>query len=291
MKDIQTNQSEKFTIRRGILGWCLVPQDHGNCPLLIDLCDGEKGGNLMPLSDYPTLQDALLCIRDVAKDKGLAVLVCGKKQSPTVVLRRKKGDPHEREPAFPEQRIDLKWCVFGEHRETWQECGFGSTLEAIEHLKPCQWLKVLSSPGKECRSASVVVIRTGDRSWRVNGVITEMWDDVGELADTLGILLVEGLMPSDGDVPDDEDGKAIFLAGYNQRHGTAYKAVMEENSFRSAVSFSGSTGEPGVDLEFARKVQGSVDRLIKVLSDLEDKLLNLSEERWNDLKPECNDAA
>lgn len=288
---------EKFFLRKSIANWVFIPQERQACPLLMRLCAGEPGGALLSRADYPERADVLALIREVARGKGLVAVACGNLRDgiTTVVLRTKAERKAARAatPAFETQEIDLKWCLFAQDRSSWLECGAGDTLRALESLRVGQWLELRSAPRKEIRSASVSVTRTGERAWHVQGVLTEEWDDIPELADTLGVLLCEQLTEQDGPLVCDERGEGdegpsayrTFLAAYNARHGTAFKAVMDESTFRSAVSFSAMACAPGVDLEVSRRVRGDVDRLISALSALEDELLAYAKERWADLEP------
>lgn len=294
---------EKFFLRKSIANWVFTPQERQACPLLMRLCAGEPGGALLSRADYPERAGVLALIREVARDQGLVAVACGNLRdgTTTVVLRTKAERKAARAatPAFETQEIDLKWCLFAQDRSSWLECGAGDTLQALESLRVGQRLELRSAPRKEIRSASVSVTRTGERAWHVQGVLTEEWDDIPELADTLGVLLCEQLTAQDGPLVCDERGEGdegdegdegpsahrTFLAAYNVRHGTAFKAVMDESTFRSAVSFSAMACAPGVDLEVSRRVRGDVDRLISALSALEDELLACAKDRWADLEP------
>lgn len=287
-------------LRKSIANWVLIPQDRHACPLLQRLCAGEPGGPLLSRQDHPDRAGVLALIREVARDQGLVAVACGnlREGTTTVILRPRAVRKATRAatPAFETQEIDLKWCLFAQDRSSWLECGAGDTLQNLESLCVGQWLELRSAPRKEIRSASVSVTRTGERAWHVQGVLTEEWDDIPELADTLGVLLCEQIAAQDGPLVCDERDEGdegdeglsthrTFLAAYNSRHGTAFKAVMDESTFRSAVSFSAMACAPGVDLEVSRRVRGDVDRLICALSALEDELLACAKERWTDLEP------
>lgn len=286
MKDVTRHETESFVLRRG-LKWVLIPQDRANCPLLTELCGDAPSKVSVSWEDWPTLEDAVRNVRETAAGLGMSATICGDfRRQPTIILRRRATAPSK--PAAPDQRINLKWCVFGEHRETWVDYGHAHVLELIEQLEPGQWLRVLSSPSKEGRTGDVVIRRTGKLSWVLSGVIADPWDDATDLADTYKVLLMEQLAAQDGPVPDDEDEQQAFLAAYNARMGTRYKRVMTERYWRSILPISAYAGEPGVELEFDRRVRGDVDRVIKVLSDLEGQVLEMSkrEERWLSEKDE-----
>lgn len=271
MKDVNRHNTESFVLRKGLL-WALIPKDKDHCPLLTQLCGDDPAKTQVTWEDWPSLEVALSNIRETALGLGMSVTVCGNyRKQPTIILRKKAGSNPVQ--AMTDQSINLKWCLFGEHRATWLDHECGQLLEAIERIEPGKYMRILSAPSKECRHADVFVERTGQASWKISGVMTDDWDDVHDLADTYKVLLTEQLNPEDGEPPDEEDERSAFLAAYNARKGTAYQDVMSENEWRGLVPMTGHTGEPGVSLEFERRVRGGVDRLIKVLSDIEGQLI------------------
>lgn len=116
-----------------------------------------------------------------------------------------------------------------------------------------------------------------------SGDVTDSWDDVEDLAQTLDVLMDGDISEAEDVDVDDPDAVNLYLAGYNSRHGTIYCRIMDENTFRSMIPFSAYTGEPDLDLEFKRTVRGDVKSLISALSKAEDDLLAQSNELWNQL--------
>lgn len=274
--------AEKFIIRRSIAGWIFVPIDGGTL-LLAEMLGDEPAKVTLPLDQFPSLDGLISEIRRVAIDLGASVQVCGDwRRYPTVILRRRPGSL-DGAPVMPERRVDLKWCVFGQSRETWIDHGYSDLIDALSSMVSGQWLRVLSRPSKECRFADVVIRRVGAGSWRVSGVMTDAWDEAPDLAESFGVLLQECLSAADGEPPEDEGERMAWLAAYNARHGADYQSVMTESEFCGCIPMSAAAAGPGLDHEFDRRFRCGVDGLLDRLSAMEGRLIKEAaevERRW-----------
>jgi len=183
--------------------------------------------------------------------------------------------------AYNQARIDLKWCVFAEHDSTWDECGYSHVLDMMREMSVGQTLSILASASKECRRGRVHLVRTGEKAWKLKGAVSCDWDDVPELADTLGVCFEEDVGT---DIPEDEDELISFLAEFNAKQRTNYTAIASENVFRESVPMLWDTAEPGTEHEFDRRVRGDVAHLLSVMSRLEDEAMSRDERIWSDLE-------
>lgn len=183
--------------------------------------------------------------------------------------------------AYNQARIDLKWCVFAEHDSTWDDCGYSHVLDMMREMAVGQTLSILASASKECRRGRVHLVRTGEKAWKLNGAVSCDWDDVPDLADTLGVCFEEDVGT---DVPEDEDELISFLAEFNAKQRTNYTAISSENVFRESVPMLWDTAEPGTEHEFDRRVRGDVAHLLAVMSKLEDEAMSRDEKIWSDLE-------
>lgn len=183
--------------------------------------------------------------------------------------------------AFIHAPVDLKWCVFNEDAAGWADHGYGHVIEMMDSLVKGQTLTILSSASKECRRGRVHVQRTGNKAWKLSGAVSCDWDDVPELADTLGVCFEEDVGT---DVPEDEDELIIFLAEFNAKQRTNYTAISSENVFRESVPMLWDTAEPGTEHVFDRRVRGDVAHLLTVMSKLEDEAMSRDEKIWSDLE-------
>lgn len=178
-------------------------------------------------------------------------------------------------------RIDLKWCVFAEHDSTWDECGYSHVLDMMREMTVGQMLSILASASKECRRGRVHLVRTGEKAWKLKGAVSCDWDDVPELADTLGVCFEEDVGT---DVPEDEDELISFLAEFNAKQGTNYSTIVPENVFRQSIPMLWDTAHPGTEHEFDRRVRGDVAHLLAVMSKMEDEAMSMDEKIWSDLE-------
>ena len=87
---------ETFRIRKGLAGWYILPENPRRHPLLARLF-GEStvcanAQDLRAPQPWATLEAGLSLIREVARDAGICVRVCGRiKQAPTVQLWRRRA--------------------------------------------------------------------------------------------------------------------------------------------------------------------------------------------------------
>jgi hypothetical protein len=148
--------------------------------------------------------------------------------------------------------VDLKWSCWSKHVETWIDRGYGHVLQdthaAFLGLGPA--VTVLAGPRKEIRYGKVVVTRG-----RAEGSFACEWDEVDDLAGTLGLL--------------DADGE--------------WEEPSDREAFVESLPFSSQTWELGVDRDFAVSAS-SFEELMRLVDAEEAACVAESDEAWEEIE-------
>jgi hypothetical protein len=145
-----------------------------------------------------------------------------------------------------EIEVDLKWALWSAERITWEDNGHGDALRQMEAaLGGGETVTVLTAPRKEIRYGRVEV---GEKTAFVQ--FRTEWDELYELADTLGV--------NPGD-PAAMEGLEMILP-------------------------SNGNGEFGVLEEAAIEGIASLDDLLSRVDEVEKRLLEADEAAWKELQ-------
>lgn len=192
--------------------------------------------------------------------------------------------------------IEIKWAAFSAHEEDWP-----NGWDFIRDMKIDKTILLYMSSRKEIRSGRVEITRKGEESWGVDGEFSDGWDDTNELADTVGVLLIDGgydhwrryfkhsscgmkplkevfnyLMTEDGYQPGGED-LALSVA-------RTYHEVQDTDAFRESVPWAHGMDSNGVTHAFGFVMEGTVEDLMMRIDAEEDELISLADTEWKEFK-------
>lgn len=193
----------------------------------------------------------------------------------------------------PESKIDaeLKWSCWSAEEENWPE-----DWNKLRQLEEGQTLRLSVSSRKECRGGRVDVTRNGAQRWQVEGHFTEYWDELHDLADTLGQVLIDS---SDWETYfgdwDCQSQPIEQLKRYLKEHyGYADGEQLEQDArrlqvnapdaFAESIPFSYYAMDPGVDRDFDFEFEGTVEQLMTRIDQEEDALIADSNHQWQELE-------
>lgn len=178
-------------LSKGLGGWILVPCYARYSPEQRELLSLLYAQNWqeMPSADRFLCKDEPLeavkkHIREVCKDLKLGVSFCGHREMPVLRLWRPEPAPWI-EPI--KLQVDLKWSLWSEDRGYWEEFAPGTwaQMEAA-FLGSGPPVVVHTAPRKEIRYGSVTIAKG-----KAFGHFCHEWDELPELADTLGAVCNE----------------------------------------------------------------------------------------------------
>lgn len=237
----------KVQLRNSILGWGLFPVDDKSGPILDRLYgqDYKTLGRKEVCCLRGNVREVLAEVKRVGKEIGLRMSICGKKGAPTIRVwdsapAQEAGSVH----------IDLKWSLWSQDNGVWDEYAPGVLKQMQDaFLGKTAPLVVQTAPRKEIYFGSVTISKG-----QAKGVFTTEWDEVEELADTLGVKCDE--------------------------------------VFRECVPFTMENMAPGVALDFLVKAR-KFESLMWRIEEEECRMLERDKRAWTCLKesfkPEDNE--
>lgn len=196
---------------------------------------------------------------------------------------------------FPslEAEIDaeLKWSCWSAEEENWPKDWI-----KLRHLQDGRTLRLSVSSRKECRGGQVDVTRLDTNRWQVEGHFTASWDEINDLADTLGQILIDSseweTYFGDWDCISQpvEQLKRYLKERYGYSDGEQLEQdarrlqVNDPDAFAESIPFSYHAMDPGVDRDFDFEFEGSVEELMARIDQEEDALIADSSQQWQELE-------
>lgn len=195
---------------------------------------------------------------------------------------------------FPSPAAEIsseqKWSCWSAEEENWEE-----DWAKLRQLGEGQTLRVCVSSRKECRGGQVDITRVDHLRWHVQGHFTEYWDELHDLADTLGQVLIDHedweKYFSEWDCKGQPVGQMKRYLMEEQHYGEAeadrQAQVLQPNdpqAFAESIPFSYHAMDPGVDRDFDFEFEGTVEQLMARIDQEEDALIADSNHQWQELE-------